>query len=619
MNVKISFFNKKIFTKNLTKMIPFTLLMGIILLLITLSEMKWLFHGTYMDAVNATDSFEISGNLVKETFSRLACDGFVMALLIFYSFCCGVSLFRYLFSQRQCKTIHALPISRDGMYCTNILSGLVLLALPLISTALIIGAYIAANGFHITYVLPWLGVTFGFSLFFFSLTIFTLMLVGHIVALPVMYMFLNVGFFVIENIFIALVHLMVYGMSPYAYRAAHTIFSPLIHLCTHLDYDSATASFSDKGVQALIIYAVVAAALLSAGMLLYRKRPLEMQGEPIVFRKIQPVFHYIATFIGGCAITIILAQLTYLTDSGNLSQKYELVLLLILFLLSSTLSYYVVKMLLAKSIHVFKTGYIGLLAYIGVATATFACLSLDIFGFEKRMPDKADISYVEVDFNTQHMIFNDKHTFDTLLKCHQAAIENKEFIMDALMDDDSGNYYYAELSFYYYLKNDTLLLRTYTIPVNAANNGIPENVLDIAEDMAALYNNKETLLSAIKQIRTDYEVNDLSIYQTTYHEYDNEEPEDTFDEDICNITLDYEAEFFNAITEDIRSGALTLLFPNGTMQEYTSVISISYSVPNTKNGANAQDWHSLELAVTKECENTLAFFEMYNQEHVSSR
>lgn len=83
--------------------------------------------------------------------------------------------------------------------------------------------------------------------------------------------------------------------------------------------------------------------------------------------------------------------------------------------------------------------------------------------------------------------------------------------------------------------------------------------------------------------------------------------------------MDYEAEFFNAITEDIRSGALTLLFPNGTMQEYTSVISVSYSVPNTKNGAYAQDWHSLELAVTKECENTLAFIEMYNQEHVSSR
>lgn len=190
MNAKISFFNKKIFTKDLIKMIPLVLVIGFLLFAVAYSELKGLFHGHYIADID-TGTFKITGNLVKNTFNTLACDGFMMVLLVFYSFCCGVSLFRYLYSHRQCNTIHALPMSRDGMFCTHVLSGLVLLALPLISTALIIGAYIAANGFSFTYVLPWLGVTFGFSLFFFSLTVFTLMLTGHIIALPIMYVFLN--------------------------------------------------------------------------------------------------------------------------------------------------------------------------------------------------------------------------------------------------------------------------------------------------------------------------------------------------------------------------------------------------------------------------------------------
>ena len=49
---------------------------------------------------------------------------FIMAV------CTGMALFNYLYSQKACNMIHAMPVTRTRLYFTNVITGLVIMWFP---------------------------------------------------------------------------------------------------------------------------------------------------------------------------------------------------------------------------------------------------------------------------------------------------------------------------------------------------------------------------------------------------------------------------------------------------------------------------------------------------------
>ena len=138
MNAKKSFFNKKIFVHNIVQALPIILLMAAILLLYTIAAVNGeLTMFEYENLSLKEQTFRIQRSLYDYT-SII----FIKFLMTCYSFICGISVFRYFYNRKLCGTIHALPLTRGCMYITNLLSGLTILALPFLLTALILGAYL---------------------------------------------------------------------------------------------------------------------------------------------------------------------------------------------------------------------------------------------------------------------------------------------------------------------------------------------------------------------------------------------------------------------------------------------------------------------------------------------
>ena len=110
MQSRISFFDKTIFKKNLTRFAPcwglYTI--GLLMALVTLigSGSRWF-------STNVCD------------FIHILC-----AITPCYALLCAQLLFGDLYSARMCNALHALPLRRETWFCTHVLSGVLFSLVP---------------------------------------------------------------------------------------------------------------------------------------------------------------------------------------------------------------------------------------------------------------------------------------------------------------------------------------------------------------------------------------------------------------------------------------------------------------------------------------------------------
>ena len=598
MNAKTSFFNKNIFFKNIWQAFPLLLTITFTIFIISFSEIHAIFQDSYYIS---TISGSITKELVRSSIQDNACDTIFQLVLIFNSFCSAFWVFRYLYSQRQSRTLHMLPLTRSSLFVTNICSGFVLIALPLVFSALINGFYILAKGYSFFYVLPWMGITLGFSLFFYSLTVFTVMLTGHIVALPVMYVFLNFGYYFTRAILI-LAGPLIYGTELSAMENSISVFSPYIYLRSRLSYNWSGACYSNSGTHAVILYSITAIVILAISLFMYRRRPLEAGGDPVVFKKIQPVFHFLGTLLGGSILCIILTTF-FINTQGNYlyTTNGRKLGLLILFLVCSILCYYVIKMLLYKTIHVFKTGYIAPGIYLCAAVIIFALLNYDVFGIEKRIPDQSEILSAELDYNSYPLIVDDKESIALLMDLHRQFIDSKQQVMEAADTMNSADYSYA-ISICYHLKNGGTLSRTYYL-AESDEGTVSKTLMPIQKQLQQLYDNSELLLETVDKLSGENSLDNINVYLLNSDDSDM-----YYAQDSGMVSTGSNTQFLDALRSDIRSGALKLNIYSGitSTQEGLYYTDLQYTVTDPSKYAQNAYW--LEFVVTDDCTNLLQLF-----------
>lgn len=587
MRTKTSYFNRKIFLQNLTHALPFIGIFALIILYIPLTQMQ--------NAVSHSEYSAVTDSVMHSTLLDTVCLSAIQALLVCYSFLCAVWSFRYLFVQRLCRTMHALPLSRNALFITNALSGILVLLLPLLTGGIIFCIYLLIHGFSVGCVFAWFLITSGYCLFFFGLTVFTIMLSGHLMSIPVVYFILNFGILILEVLLLAYIDLFFYGFSYQLVNdIGHISFAPFLNLARNLNYNWETNALSAKGVQLVAIHAAVGILLCTASLFLYRRRALEKQGEPIVFKKVQPFIHYFCTVLGGSIFAILFGSIFIQANAGCYITGGDKLILCFLFLLGSAIFYYLLKMLLCKTLHVFRLGNKGLGLYLIISTIALFCVTIDLLGLETYQPEASEIASVDINFDNHSFQTDNREEIKQFLKLHRQLIEQKETITASADSID-----YHSLQLVYTTKEGATLTRLYYIP--GPECAPHPSILTILEDLFEILDNKTFLFQQLSIKSSD--IMDMNLAGGPANEANTSDSEPVY----VNLDSAHYTPLLNAMKHDMTDGSMKLyLWVHSQMQSGIPETEILYTISILRQPSGS-DSSFMEFAVTKDCVHTLEY------------
>ena len=395
-----------------------------------------------------------------------------LASLILVPVLTGLLLFRYLQDSRAADMIHALPIRRETFYNTHVVTGIILLFLPLIFTALISWALVAGLGLeHInsTDIFSWLFTGLLVNLLFFISSVAVGMITGMTVLQGVLSLILlllpsGLSLLLLHNVGIYL-----YGFAYDFYFLKTGSLSPLIRLT------EISSSYPLQSVE-IAAYLLTSIVLYLVGRYLYRRRQIEAAGNALAFDVLHPLFKYAVTF----CFMLLLGSYFYQVQ-GSMAWTY------FGYLLGSLLAYFLTEILLNKSLQVFQWRRIR--DYGIYALAMLGLIGLfhyDFTGFEKRLPELGNVKSVYLDtyfyplihvpaVNTQaygdieyveyhspvKAMFNERKNIADIYSLHQAIAANRLDHKESFLSKHPLGYENVCLA--YELENGSFIYRQYQI------------------------------------------------------------------------------------------------------------------------------------------------------------
>lgn len=597
-------FNRPLFHKNMARFWPIWALYGLAwLFLVPMSlVLKVTRHG--FSDITARDTAAIVEMLPVGTLMA-SCFGVV----------CAMAVFQYLYNNRSACMIHSLPMDRNTLFVTNYLSGLTFLLLPNVCIFLITLALEALYGcLNAQALCTWLLVQSGTCLFFFSFASFCAMFTGHILALPAFYAILN---FLMEGLNSFLGFVMggvLYGMSDIA------LPSPLVDWCTPVlqlynasmpvrteaGYDGGSGYTS--GIQQprdVAVYVVVGLVLAVLGLMVYQRRHVESAGDVVSVSWVRPIFKYGVALCAGLVFGSWTAMLLGFYERDKLP-------LSILVCLWAAIGYFVAEMLLRKSFRVLKS-WKGAVALVLVLAFGLAALSLDLFGYERRVPQAGDVQSVEVSGNFSsypsdnaswfhRLEITDPAQIEKLTQLHQAIVDNRDR-RDAAGDD------YVDRKLTYTLKNGSTLRRNYTrVPVFKNEGEVPDSVTYAVQ----------ALLDDRDFVRLMYEFDKYDTYRlmeafmSNIHSYNEYGGYGRREIDLSS----YARELWEAVKADFGEGNIGVryLFDDEARRENTCPADLyfMFGAEEEKNaavGPQAMNIHNMTITLTPQAGHVRAVLE----------
>ncbi|HJB81369.1 MAG TPA: hypothetical protein H9712_10295 [Candidatus Flavonifractor intestinigallinarum] len=467
-----SYFNMTLFRKNLARFWPIWGLYALIW--VVLLPAGVLLRRDVWDKGNAWE------------FPLVLLDGsrnMALVLAFLFGILCAMAVFSYLYSVRSVGMLHALPMRREGLFLTNYLSGLAFLWVPNFGVFLLALAAEALNGTVVfSSLFTWLVVTCLLCLFFYSFAVFCAMFTGHILALPAFYLILNFLAAAITYLLESIAREFLFGFNGAEWAEKWAMwFTPALKLlrATGLDYMSSTPRYCGLGL--VVLYALIGLVLAGIALAVYCRRQLERAGDVITVGWVRPVFRYGMALC--CAIT--LGAFFYSIFYPLLPQGPWT--LLGWMLLWGAVGCFIAEMLLKKRLWVFKTSWKGCVVFLVCLVAAMATLELDLLGFERKVPDAAQVKAVQIsginsapydsgaylDFST-----SDPQTIEEITSLHSSitgrkdeleAVQASGISTESWITQSNGLDLQVETTtsvhLWYELTDGTVLERQYHLPI----------------------------------------------------------------------------------------------------------------------------------------------------------
>lgn len=373
-------------------------------------------------------------------------------------------LFLYLYRSRSANFFGSLPLRRETQFATHCLAGLLSALVP---NFLVMGAIMlagAANGFNL--IAPsavWFLASSMTYVFYFSLAVCCAMLVGNLVAMPLLYVVVNFAVVVVEACMKQLLQALLYGfwftgsfrlgwLSPFYY---FVIDGNGIDCRTVRGADGELESVIFSGWEGLLILTGVGVVLLAAAFLLHRNRRMEVAGDVIAVKSLRPVFRYVFTFgcmlVGGTVLAEVLVP--------EMTSAYFVPIALCL-LGCTVAGFFLSEMILLRTLRVFrKRNFLQSGICVVLAVVFLICVRLDVLGLEQYVPDTADVAAVRL----QHGVHDvtDPARIQQVLELHQEILDRKEETEAACRQE----VWTPRMDITYVLQDGSEVCRYYRLPV----------------------------------------------------------------------------------------------------------------------------------------------------------
>ena len=390
----------------------------------------------------------------------------VPVISIVYAILCAMAVWSYLYNARSVGMMHTLPIRREGLFVTNVLSGLTMMAIPYAVTGvLLVLVSLLFGGFEPVGVLVTVLGVMGESLFFFGLATLCAFIVGNVFMLPALYGLMNFIAVLTDFMVNLLAQGFCFGLNS-SYSGTVEWLSPVVYLIQKISPNSTyeTQWVTDRlGGQRyetsvltsvtlengwlIAAYAAAGAALLGLAWLLYRRRRSESAGDVVAVGWMKPVFRY------GCAVyaAILGGRLLYalLWDSFQSGRYFTVLPMILCMIAGGAIGYYAASMLLAKTPRVFKTTWKGMLAVALGCAALCGAMKYDLFGVTRRIPAPDSVKLVNVYAAGSNYYLTpgkDDALIEEVRTLHQTIIDDKDYIMSTAegrsvyMETEEGSY-----------------------------------------------------------------------------------------------------------------------------------------------------------------------------------
>ena len=456
MRSKTSCFNGTLFRKNLSRYWPLWGLASFGGAMFPLAMLLELLH----------DGFRFWSPLeTRQAYYTVLSYG-VPVISIVYAILCAMAVWSYLYNARSVGMMHTLPIRREGLFVTNVLSGLTMMAIPYAVTGvLLVLVTMLFGGFEPMGVLVTVLGVMGESLFFFGLATFCAFIVGNVFMLPALYGLLNFIAVLTDFMVNLLAQGFCFGLNS-SYSGTVEWLSPVVYLVQKISPNSTyeTQWVTDRlGGQRyetsvltsvtlengwlIAAYAAAGAVLLGLAWLLYRRRRSESAGDVVAVGWMKPVFRY------GCAVyaAILGGRLLYalLWDSFQSGRYFTVLPMILCMIAGGAIGYYAASMLLAKTPRVFKTTWKGMLAVALGCAALCGAMKCDLFGVVRRVPAPDSVKLVNVYAAGSNYYLTpgkDDALIEKVRTLHQTIIDDKDYIMSTAegrsvyMETEEGSY-----------------------------------------------------------------------------------------------------------------------------------------------------------------------------------
>lgn len=540
MQLKTSFFNGTIFKKNLTRFMP---LWGIycFILILNVPVSIWNYYSNPWD-----------GGIRDLMYTVMAGGESTLTQNVILAVVVSMCIWRYLYSPRSIGMMYTIPVTRNTLFTTNFLSGLLIPlviqgVVALISIGVSMSLDVASPGRS---MLLWFGISAMEYIFFFGLGTLAAMAVGQVLALPVLYGILNSVMFVVTTLVRqAILPWFLYGYSihpvSYVSRYSRNIWNTIIMTLTPVArmyqdtgpvYNEVYEYIGVQGIPILIGYALTGLLFAGIAMAMHRRKKMELAGEVVSVVALRPVLLYAMTF--GSALVLGTFLSSIVLDNLNGSKTMMQIIMVICTLICAAVGYFGTQMMIQKKVHIWKTA--NMKGYIIAATCIvliFAALKLDVVGYNSKIPKASDVSYASVSYgygSGEHRYFTSEEGVAQVVQQHQMFVENKD------MNEKDANEETRRATITYLLNNGKLMQRSYLI----------------SKSLEAQYRNFETLYNEREAMINTYA--NLPIEATNawmFHIERNTMTEEGYYEQPISLSSEDRVDFYyNCILPDLKEG-----------------------------------------------------------------
>ncbi|MEI5908317.1 hypothetical protein WAK64_14765 [Bacillus spongiae] len=422
------------------------------------------------------NSFESYNTTIND--NLFIVQGFFQLIILFtVPILAGIFLFRYLQEKKSADYIHSLPIRRETLYSTHLISGFFLLLAPICLTTILVALITiiqptATFSFSFGNIVTWAAVFSFFTIFLFLFTV----VVGMITSLGVVQGIFTYIFLVLPTMLIQLIlyqletHLFGFP-SGYMNSLGVELWSPLFTIYNYFP-------MGRFPITIWIIYPILCLVLIWLGLILYRIRSIEVTSQVINFRLLQPVLK-----VGVTVCSMLLVGAYYSGQSVYLG-----------YFIGAISGYIIVEMAYQKTWKIIS--YQSLKSFFGYAIALSSILflvQLYLNDYEDRLPKKNSINGAYLGYSRMDMedrlangqeIFTDQADFiDNVLILHEMALsEGERYIKSTdpvytVISEDADDFAvhtvgydaqdFVNIFIAYELTNGKLFVREYFIPLDS--------------------------------------------------------------------------------------------------------------------------------------------------------